>query len=161
MTKLKEYKEKRKFGQTPEPKPSLSSRKKNKPRFCVQKHRARRLHYDLRLELDGVLISFAVPKGPSMDSRIKRLAIHVEDHPLDYIDFEGTIPEGNYGAGTVEIWDKGFYQADEKDMRAGLKKGHLKFLLMGKKLKGEFHLVKLKDAKEDSWILFKSLEKPS
>lgn len=156
MAKLKQYQEKRIFETTPEPKPKIKKSSSNKLRFCVQKHAARSLHYDLRLELDGVLLSFAVPKGPSMDPAKKRLAIHVEDHPLDYINFTGVIPKGNYGAGTVEMWDQGNYIAEVKDMRSGLKKGHLRFVLEGKKLKGEFHLVKTKGQEQNTWLLFKA-----
>jgi bifunctional non-homologous end joining protein LigD len=155
MSRLKSYQEKRKFEQTTEPKPKLGKTKPGLLRFSVQKHQARRLHYDLRLELDGVLLSWAVPKGPSMDPKDKRLAIHVEDHPLDYIYFEGVIPPGNYGAGTVEVWDKGLYVAEPKAMRDGLKKGHLHFELQGKKLKGTFTLIKIKSEKDNAWLLFK------
>jgi bifunctional non-homologous end joining protein LigD len=129
----------------------------------VQRHKASRLHYDFRLELDGVLKSWAVPKGPSMNPKDKRLAMMVEDHPYDYKDFAGTIPEGNYGAGIVEIWDSGTYtdienspkDIAEKKLRAGLKSGDFKFQLFGKKLKGEFVLVKLKGKEDNSWLLIK------
>ena len=124
--------------------------------FVVHKHAARALHYDLRLELDGVLKSWAVPKGPSLDPSIKRLAVMVEDHPLDYKDFEGVIPEGNYGAGSVIIWDRGFYhhpsardeKENEKLLLDGLKKGDMKFVLEGEKLRGEFALVKIGKGRE-------------
>ena len=158
---LKEYTSKRQFEKTPEPKPALHSEGSGL-RFVVHKHAARALHYDLRLELDGVLKSWAVPRGPSLEPSSKRLAVMVEDHPLDYKDFEGVIPEGNYGAGSVIIWDKGFYHhpstGDEKEseklLRDGLRKGDLKFVLEGKKLHGEFALVKTgKDGK--SWLLLK------
>ena len=129
----------------------------------MQKHDASRLHYDFRLELDGVMKSWAVPKGPSLDPSDKRLAVMVEDHPLDYRTFEGTIPAGNYGAGTVMVWDEGFYTAvpsndrggSEKAMREGLAKGHLKIILEGTKLKGEFSLVRLNRGKEQDWLLIK------
>jgi bifunctional non-homologous end joining protein LigD len=158
---LKEYTSKRQFEKTPEPKPGLHPEGSGL-RFVVHKHAARALHYDLRLELDGVLKSWAVPRGPSLEPSSKRLAVMVEDHPLDYKDFEGVIPEGNYGAGSVIIWDKGFYHhpstRDENDseklLQDGLRKGDIKFVLEGKKLHGEFALVKTgKDKK--SWLLLK------
>src|SRR5437870_3410794 len=131
--------------------------------FVVQKHQATRLHYDFRLELDGVLKSWAVPKGPSLNPADKRLAMQVEDHPLDYRTFEGTIPEGNYGAGTVMVWDQGFYTsrqtADrkeaEKQIRDGLANGHLSIVLNGDKLKGEFSLLKLRRGQPNAWLLVK------
>lgn len=158
---LKNYISKRKFTQTPEPPGDLHP-EGDRPVFVIQKHAARSLHYDLRLELNGVLKSWAVPKGPSLSPSQKRLAVMVEDHPFDYKDFEGVIPEGNYGAGSVIIWDRGFYHhpADpdgsqsEALLREGLKKGHLTFVLHGEKLQGEFALVKThKD--EKSWLLLK------
>src|SRR5574341_1927665 len=146
---LKEYASKREFEKTPEPKPGLGPRRSHLL-FVVHKHAARALHYDLRLELEGVLKSWAVPRGPSLDPSLKRLAVMVEDHPFEYKDFEGVIPEGNYGAGSVIIWDRGFYRhpsaknesESEKLLREGLKKGDLKFVLEGEKLHGEFALVK-------------------
>ncbi|MEE9910949.1 MAG: non-homologous end-joining DNA ligase [Deltaproteobacteria bacterium] len=158
---LKDYTSKRTFAKTPEPKAELHPAT-DRLVFVVQKHAARALHYDLRLELDGVLKSWAVPRGPSLDPSRKRLAVRVEDHPFDYKDFEGVIPEGNYGAGSVIIWDRGFYHhiADpdgsqsEKLLREGLKKGHLTFILHGEKLRGEFALVKTKQD-EKSWLLLK------
>ncbi len=158
---LREYRSKRKFEKTPEPKPGLS-RKGKYLTFVVHKHAARSLHYDLRLELEGVLKSWAVPKGPSLNPSSKRLAVMVEDHPVDYKDFEGIIPEGSYGAGSVIIWDKGFYQhpsarnrrESEKLLLDGLKKGNMKFVLAGEKLRGEFALVRTgRDGK--SWLLLK------
>src|SRR6478609_301858 len=127
---LEEYKRKRRFEQTPEPPPVLAKGKGN--RFVVQKHHATRLHYDFRLEMDGVLKSWAVPKGPSLDLADKRLAMMVEDHPVSYFDFEGIIPPGNYGAGTVQVWDMGTWEplGDPHQMLA---KGDLKFRLNGKK----------------------------
>lgn len=149
---LKKYKQKRQFDQTPEPKPVIGEEEKKKyPIFVVHKHAARQLHYDLRLEMDGVLKSFAVPKGPSLDPSVKRLAIMVEDHPFDYKDFEGVIPEGNYGAGKVIIWDRGIYSPLSP---SGMKKGDFKFILAGEKLKGEFALVKTRWEK-NSWLLLK------
>ena len=127
-------------------------------RFVVQKHRATRLHYDFRLEMDGVLKSWAVPKGPSLDPADKRLAMQVEDHPVSYFDFEGTIPSGNYGAGTVMVWDVGTWepQGDAAEM---LRKGDLKFRLNGEKLKGDFALVHMKSrrpgSKGNEWLLIK------
>src|SRR5687767_12102568 len=143
---LREYYDKRDFDKTPEPRGK--EHKRQGWSFCVQKHAATALHYDFRLELDGVLKSWAVPKGPSMDPSIKHLAMMTEDHPLDYAKFEGVIPEGNYGAGPVIIWDHGTYEAlegktradQESALRAGLKKGDLKFRLAGQKVKGEFVL---------------------
>lgn len=158
---LKEYRSKRKFERTPEPKPEVRP-KEDRLLFVVHKHAARALHYDLRLELVGVLKSWAVPKGPSLDPSLKRLAVMVEDHPLDYKDFEGVIPEGNYGAGSVIIWDRGFYhhpsardkKENKKLLLEGLRKGDLKFVLEGEKLRGEFALVKTAMA-EKSWLLLK------
>ena len=158
---LEEYESKRKLEKTPEPKPGPRP-DEEQLRFVVHKHAARALHYDLRLELDGVLKSWAVPKGPSLDPSSKRLAVMVEDHPLDYKDFEGLIPEGNYGAGSVIIWDRGVYhhpsgtdrEASEKLLREGLEKGDMKFVLEGEKLHGEFALVKIRKD-EKSWLLIK------
>jgi bifunctional non-homologous end joining protein LigD len=167
---LEEYKRKRKFEQTPEPPPKLEG--KTGHRFVVQKHDATRLHYDFRLEMEGVLKSWAVPKGPSLDPADKRLAMQVEDHPVSYFDFEGTIPENNYGAGTVMVWDVGTWQplapvpvegkyvpGTEAEAAAMLAKGDLKFRLDGKKLKGDFALVKMKGrrpgSKGNEWLLIK------
>jgi len=161
---LKEYASKRKFGETPEPEPTPRHGEKRLV-FVVHKHAARALHYDLRLEMEGVLKSWAVPKGPSLDPSLKRLAVMVEDHPFEYKDFEGVIPEGNYGAGSVIIWDRGFYRPPSaagddsvKQLLAGLRKGDLKFVLEGEKLRGEFALVKTgKDGK--SWLLLKKKDR--
>ncbi|MEO8769941.1 MAG: DNA polymerase ligase N-terminal domain-containing protein [Ferruginibacter sp.] len=159
---LVKYKQKRNFASTPEPQ-SGKSTTPSKLAFVVQRHKASHLHYDFRLEIEGVLKSWAVPKGPSMNPGDKRLAMMVEDHPYDYKDFKGVIPEG-YGAGIVEIWDKGTYNGvdedsnkiDEKKMKASLKAGNLKFSLKGKKLNGEFALVRLKNAeKGNEWLLIK------
>ncbi len=153
---LEEYKRKRDFKQTPEPPAKLGKGKQQ--RFVVQKHAATRLHYDFRLEMDGVLKSWAVPKGPSLDPADKRLAMQVEDHPVSYFDFEGGIPQGNYGAGTVMVWDVGTWEP-VGDAAAMLTKGDLKFRLNGKKLKGEFALVHIKsrrpDSKGNEWLLIK------
>jgi bifunctional non-homologous end joining protein LigD len=153
---LEEYKRKRDFKQTPEPPPKVEKGKQR--RFVVQKHRATRLHYDFRLEMEGVLKSWAVPKGPSLDPADKRLAMQVEDHPVSYFDFEGIIPAGNYGAGTVMVWDMGTWEP-LGDASATLKKGDLKFRLNGKKIKGEFALVHIKSRRPDSkgteWLLIK------
>lgn len=148
---LKEYNKKRNFLASPEPKGKLKKQSK-KLKFVVQYHKARAKHFDFRLEWNGVLLSFAVPKGLSYNPEEKRLAVHVEDHPLDYANFEGIIPEGNYGAGSVEIYDHGFY-TPSFDMDKGLKKGHLKFVLDGEKYKGEWSLVKMD---EKNWLLIKS-----
>ncbi len=162
---LKDYASKRKFAHTPEPKPDLPP-KGDQLVFVIQKHAARALHYDLRLEMEGVLKSWAVPRGPSLNPSVKRLAVMVEDHPFAYKDFEGLIPEGNYGAGSVIIWDRGFYhhpaassrEESEPLLRQGLEKGDLKFVLTGEKLKGEFALVKMgKD--EKSWLLLKKKDR--
>ncbi len=153
---LEEYKRKRDFKQTPEPPPKVDKSKQR--RFVVQKHRASRLHYDFRLEMDGVLKSWAVPKGPSLDSADKRLAMQVEDHPVSYYDFEGTIPQGNYGAGTVMVWDMGTWEP-EGDIAEMMRKGDLKFRLNGQKLKGDFALVHMKarrpGSKGTEWLLIK------
>jgi bifunctional non-homologous end joining protein LigD len=162
---LTEYNKKRTFEKTPEPKGAQKAKLTKQLRFVVQEHHASHLHYDFRLELDGVLKSWAVPKGPSMDPALKRLAMEVEDHPLDYISFTGTIPKGNYGAGEVYIWDKGVYHSSEtmdakeniQKLKAGYHKGQIKFALFGEKLKGGFALVKLKDNSrgKNSWLLIK------
>ncbi|ODS73448.1 MAG: DNA ligase D [Cytophagaceae bacterium SCN 52-12] len=158
---LKDYKRKRNFGSTPEP--TGGDTQDNLLHFVVQKHQASRLHYDFRLEMEGVLRSWAVPKGPSLNPGDKRLAIQVEDHPFDYKDFEGVIPEGNYGAGTVIVWDQGSYEpleaggkkAMEKTLLKQWKEGSLKFRLNGSKLKGEFALVRMKGAEDNAWLLIK------
>lgn len=155
---LKEYQEKREFGSTPEPKAGDSRRVEEEPVFVVQKHDASRLHFDFRLEADGVLKSWAVPKGPSMNPKEKRLAVQVEDHPLDYADFEGVIPEGNYGAGTVEIWDNGTYEYVGKfrDMDEALSEGVIEVKLHGHQLKGVFTVVRTSmDGKKAEWLLMK------
>jgi len=138
---LEDYKRKRNFAKTPEPPPKVKTTKSRELFFCVQKHLATQLHYDFRLEHNGVLLSWAVPKGPSLDPKVKRLAMHVEDHPFDYGEFEGVIPEG-YGAGIVMLWDKGTWSPEVDDVDAALKKGDLKFTLDGYKLKGSWVLVR-------------------
>ena len=150
------YRKKRKFGVTPEPRGRQDKRRGN--RYVIQKHAARRLHYDLRLELDGVMKSWAVTRGPSLDPGEKRLAVHVEDHPVEYNTFEGTIPQGEYGGGTVMIWDRGSW-IPEGDPHKGLAKGHLTFDLDGEKLHGRWHLVRLRarpKERRDNWLLIKS-----
>jgi bifunctional non-homologous end joining protein LigD len=149
---LEPYRTKRRFETTPEPAPRRS-RSRSGHLFVVQKHRARQLHYDFRLEVDGVLKSWSVPKGPSLDPSVKRLAVAVEDHPVDYADFEGVIPEGEYGGGTVMVWDRGSYQPEDSvDVAAALAKGHLAFTLRGEKLKGGWSLVRLRGR---DWLLVK------
>lgn len=159
---LVEYRKKRTFSRTPEPTGGKGS--KTKLQFVVQKHAASHLHYDFRLELEGVLKSWAIPKGPSMKPSDKRLAMLVEDHPFDYKDFEGTIPEGNYGAGTVIVWDRGTYEpieptkgksAQERVLAKGFDSGSLNFRLHGEKLKGEFVLVKTPGRAKNAWLLIK------
>ncbi len=161
---LSSYNKKRNFSATPEPAPSVGKGSGKKLIFVVQRHKATTLHYDFRLELHGVLKSWAIPKGPSMNPSDKRLAMMVEDHPLDYASFKGVIPEGNYGAGIVEIWDHGWYEpADEnftkkdpeKILEQEIRNGSLKFVLHGKKLRGEFALVRMKTAQPNAWLLIK------
>jgi bifunctional non-homologous end joining protein LigD len=155
VVSLKEYRRKRRLKETPEPAARVDPRGGH--RFVVQKHAARRLHYDFRLEIGGVLKSWAVPKGPSLNPADKRLAVHVEDHPLDYAGFEGVIPEGHYGAGEVIVWDGGTFDV-EGALHASdqLQRGELKFTLHGQKLRGSFVLVKLRRAeKGNEWLLIK------
>jgi bifunctional non-homologous end joining protein LigD len=153
---LEQYNQKRSFDQTPEPKGKLE--RSQQCRFVVQKHHASHLHYDFRLEMDGVLKSWAVPKGPSLNSSDKRLAMQVEDHPVSYFHFEGKIPAGNYGAGTVMVWDTGTWEP-LGDEHAMMEKGDLKFLLHGEKLNGEFVLAKMRSRRPGSkgteWLLIK------
>src|SRR5688572_10943963 len=152
---LETYRQKRDFTRTAEPRGRRSRRKGNE--FVVQKHAARRLHYDFRLELDGVLLSWAVPKGPSLDPGVKRLAMQTEDHPLDYGGFEGVIPKGEYGGGTVLLWDRGTWRP-EGDPKEMYRRGRLTFELEGEKLKGGFHLVRSasgRDRDGRSWLLIK------
>src|SRR3954453_15851401 len=155
---LDEYAAKRHFEQTPEPPPGKTkSKSAANPYFCVQRHDATRLHYDFRLEIDGVLKSWAVPKGPSLDPAVKHFAAHVEDHPIDYGGFEGNIPAGNYGAGSVMLWDRGAFEllGDASGLEQ-IARGDLKFHLNGEKLKGDFALVHMKGrGKGNEWLLIK------
>src|SRR5438132_8882499 len=147
---------KRKFDVTSEPRGHVARGKGN--RYVIQKHAARRLHYDLRLELDGMMKSWAVTRGPSLVPGEKRLAMHVEDHPIEYNSFEGTIPQGEYGGGTVMIWDRGRWYP-EGDPHRGLQKGHLDFMLEGEKLRGRWHLVRMRGRPgetKEAWLLLKS-----
>jgi bifunctional non-homologous end joining protein LigD len=166
---LTEYRKKRDFRKTDEPsgeRPAAdedANEKAGKLKFVIQKHDASHLHYDLRLELDGVMKSWAVPKGPSPDPKIKRLAMQVEDHPMEYNSFEGTIPEGEYGGGTVMLWDNGWYEPEkgggEAGVRDGLKKGDLKLVFHGKRIKGSYVLVRTRGfgsgSSKPSWLLIK------
>lgn len=156
---LAEYRKKRRFGVTREPLGTTAKKKRAKRlAFVVQKHRATALHYDFRLEWNGVLLSWAVPKGPSLDPSVKRLAARVEDHPLEYMTFEGIIPAGEYGGGTVMVWDRGTWTPESPDVDAAMKKGELKFTLDGEKLKGSWVLVRTRGwggSSKPSWILIK------
>ena len=154
---LATYREKRNFKITPEP---AGGGKKARPSprlsYVIQKHQASHLHYDFRLEWNGVLLSWAIPKGPSLDPAIKRLAMAVEDHPLEYGEFEGIIPEGQYGGGTVMLWDRGTWEPEDPDVGASLRKGELKFVLHGSKLKGSWVLVRTKGQYgRSAWLLIK------
>ena len=157
---LDRYRAKRRFDATPEPRgrPPRRSRGSRGGRYVVQRHRATALHYDVRLELDGVLVSWAVPRGPSLDPADRRLAIHVEDHPLEYFDFEGVIPRAQYGAGDVIVWDWGRWEPepDVEDAAAALRAGELKFRLEGEKLHGAFVLVRTarrRPGDKEQWLL--------
>ena len=162
---LKEYLKKRKLKSSKEPSNNNERVKKGVELiFVIQRHQASHLHYDFRLEVDGVLKSWAIPKEPSMNPKVKRLAIRVEDHPLSYANFQGLIPEGNYGAGMVEIWDQGIYKplfkvvenTTEESLKMAIEKGHLDFVLKGKKMKGRFSLIKYKGKEENAWLLIKN-----
>ena len=157
LKSLSTYRKKRDFGKTAEPSGDVKVAPAGQRRFVIQKHDATRLHYDLRLEFDGVFKSWAVTRGPSLDPRDKRLAVEVEDHPLDYGDFEGTIPDDQYGGGTVMLWDRGFWKSDDPDR--GFSKGDLKFTLHGDKLHGSWVLVRMKGdrygGKRTNWLLIK------
>jgi bifunctional non-homologous end joining protein LigD len=153
---LSTYWKKRDFKVTAEPRGEVA-RPGKQLSFVIQKHAASRLHYDFRLELDGTLVSWAVPKGPSLDPQVRRMAVHVEDHPLSYASFEGVIPKGQYGAGTVEVWDRGEWEPIG-DAREGLRKGKLKFRMHGEKLRGGWNLVRInskKDERQEPWLLIK------
>jgi bifunctional non-homologous end joining protein LigD len=161
---LKTYNEKRNFKVTPEPSGEAAEKHADsKDRiYVVQKHRATALHYDFRLEWNGALLSWAVPKGPSTDPSIKRLAMQVEDHPIDYASFEGVIPEGEYGGGTVMVWDTGTWTPEQDDPQAALEKGDFKFTLHGKKLKGSWVLVRTRGfggSSKPTWLLIKHKDK--
>ena len=160
---LTQYHKKRDFNISDEPfGESKNVKNKDKQIFVIQKHAARALHYDFRLSVNGVLISWAVPKGPSTDPKVNRLAIHTEDHPLEYADFEGIIPEGQYGAGTVMVWDAGTYENTKKDekgklvpMEDQINYGHATFILNGKKLQGAYTLIRTEEGKNEKWLFKK------
>jgi bifunctional non-homologous end joining protein LigD len=156
---LIDYDKKRNFGVTPEPAGKVVAKAKHAPLiYVIQKHRATALHYDFRIEWKGVLLSWAVPKGPALDPTVRRLAMQVEDHPIDYATFEGVIPEGEYGGGTVMVWDRGTWTPEQEDVDAALAKGDLKMTLHGKKLKGSWVLVRTRGYGRDdgkSWLLIK------
>jgi len=157
VVSLKKYRERRDFHRTPEPSGESGAGRQGSLIYVVQKHRASQLHYDFRLEFRGVLLSWAVPKGPSLDPSVKRLAMRVEDHPVDYAGFEGVIPEG-YGAGTVMVWDRGTWSAESEDVAEALVKGDLKFVLHGRKLRGSWVLVRIRNSggkADKSWLLIK------
>ncbi len=154
--RLAEYNRKRRFDVTPEPAGKPPQVRKKELEFVVQKHRASRLHYDFRLEHNGVMLSWAVPKGPSLDPAQKRFAMETEDHPVEYNQFEGVIPEGQYGGGTVMIWDCGTWEPEVEDVDAALTKGDLKFTLRGKKLRGSWVLVRMRHRQ---WLLIKHRDK--
>lgn len=155
---LRNYRKKRDFKKTPEPQGAITQKKHGNGLYLIQKHAASHLHYDFRLELNGVLLSWAVPKGPSLDPSIKRLAIHVEDHPLEYGSFEGIIPKGQYGGGTVMLWDTGEWICENENPVAAYHKGHLSFILKGKKLKGGYSLVRIRHD-DKTWLLIKTQDK--
>src|SRR6202171_5922007 len=157
LRNLSTYRKKRDFEKTAEPSGEAAIAPSKQRRFVIQKHDAPQLHYDLRLEFDGVFKSWAVARGPSLDPHDKRLAVEVEDHPLDYCDFEGTIPKGQYGGGTVQLWERGYWESD--DPEGGYKKGDLKFTLYGEKLRGSWVLVRMRHdrsgGKRTNWVLIK------
>jgi bifunctional non-homologous end joining protein LigD len=156
---LREYNAKRDFTRTAEPAGKVPKPRGNTLHFVIQKHAASHLHYDFRLELDGVMKSWAVPKGPSLDPTVRRLAMEVEDHPIAYNTFEGTIPQGEYGGGTVMLWDRGTYEADDDggatSLRSGYEKGELRFVIHGKRLRGGFVLARLRRPGRPQWLLIK------
>lgn len=162
MAGLQTYRAKRNFGVTEEPRGRVGRRKSGQLRFVIQRHAATRLHFDLRLELDGVYKSWAVTKVPSLDPATKRLAVEVEDHPLDYGTFEGTIPKGQYGGGTVQLWDRGSWTPKSDDPQRDLAEGHLKFTLDGKRMHGSWALIRMRDDPDrrggharHNWLLVK------
>src|SRR5882762_1052826 len=162
MAGLETYRAKRNFGVTAEPRGRVAREKSKALRFVIQRHAATRLHYDLRLELDGVYKSWAVTKVPALDPATKRLAVEVEDHPLEYGTFEGTIPQGQYGGGTVQLWDNGTWTPQSDDPRGDLAKGQLKIVLEGKRMHGRWALIRLRDDKpklgrkvRHNWLLIK------
>jgi len=156
---LTEYNAKRDFTRTAEPAGKVPKPRGKTLHFVIQKHAASHLHYDFRLELDGVMKSWAVPKGPSLDPSVRRLAMEVEDHPIAYNTFEGTIPQGEYGGGTVMLWDRGTYEADDDggaaSLRSGYEKGELRFVMHGKRLRGGFVLTRLRRPGRPQWLLIK------
>jgi bifunctional non-homologous end joining protein LigD len=156
---LEKYRKKRNFKVSPEPKGRPQTKRKSSLLYVIQKHQASHLHYDFRLESNGVLLSWAIPKGPSLDPSVKRLAMQVEDHPVEYGGFEGVIPEGEYGGGTVMLWDRGTWSPEEDiPVEESLRKGSLKFQLNGKKLRGSWALVRTKNyggTKKTAWLLIK------
>jgi bifunctional non-homologous end joining protein LigD len=154
--RLAEYNRRRRFSVTPEPAGKTGPSPREQLEFVIQKHRASRLHYDFRLEHDGVMLSWAVPKGPSLDPSNKRFAMQTEDHPIEYNQFEGVIPEGEYGAGTVMIWDRGTWEPEVPEVARALEKGDLKFRLYGKKLRGSWVLVRMR---QRQWLLIKHRDK--
>jgi DNA ligase D-like protein (predicted 3'-phosphoesterase) len=167
-SRLSDYERKRDFSKTKEPSGNRKSKGKSKarrrhPRFTIQKHSATSLHYDLRLEVDGVLASWAVPKGPSLDPRDKRLAMRTEDHPMDYLEFEGVIPKGEYGGGPVIVWDRGVFQnisetrrGEPMDLSEAIEKGDVKVLMLGEKIRGAYALVRTsKPGEREQWLLIK------
>jgi DNA ligase D-like protein (predicted 3'-phosphoesterase) len=167
-SRLSDYERKRDFSKTKEPSGKRKGKGKSKarrrhPRFTIQKHSATSLHYDLRLEVDGVLASWAVPKGPSLDPRDKRLAVRTEDHPMDYLEFEGVIPKGEYGGGPVIVWDRGVFQnisetrrGEPMDLSEAIEKGDVKVLMLGEKIRGAYALVRTSEPGErEQWLLIK------
>jgi bifunctional non-homologous end joining protein LigD len=154
--KLNEYRKKRQFAVTTEPHGSDDTHDGDGPLlYAIQKHMASHLHYDLRLQWSGILLSWAVPKGPSLDPAVKRLAMRTEDHPVEYGDFEGVIPAGQYGAGTVMLWDQGTWHPEDADVDSALQRGEIKFTLRGKKLQGTWVLVRTRSFGKDAWLLIK------
>jgi bifunctional non-homologous end joining protein LigD len=165
MASLSDYNKKRDFTKTGEPRGRVAKALGNVQRFVIQRHAATRLHYDLRLELGGVYKSWAVTKTPSLDPAVKRLAVEVEDHPIEYGTFEGTIPEGQYGGGTVQLWDNGHWAPQDATPEEDLNKGHLKFVMLGERMKGKWALVRMRDDKakfgkkvRHNWLLIKEID---